>query len=192
MGPRAALAHATVLSSQPEAGQRLQNTPGVVVLTFSEPLNTQLSRATVSDPGGRSFQQSSISATEIRVGVDSNSPGVYQVSWTTVSGVDGHTLHGGFRFGVRVSPGTAKEQEQGQALPLPADLLIAVPRALEYGSLLAAIGMLLLLELARRSGIGGWVRPPLRPALGLALLGGAGVVLGEALSAAGASPPRPA
>src|ERR1700724_2754259 len=137
MEPRAALAHATVLSSQPEPGQRLQNTPGVVVLTFSEPLNTQLSRATVSDPVGRSFQQSSISATEIRVGVDSNSPGVYQVSWTTVSGVDGHSLHGGFRFGVRVSPGTAQEQEQGQALPLPADLLIAVPRALEYGSLLA-------------------------------------------------------
>src|SRR5207237_5497918 len=98
----------------------------------------------------------------------------------------GHTLRGGFRFGVRVSPGVA--QEQGQALPLPPDLLIAVPRAIEYGSLLAAIGMLLLLELARRSGVGAWVRPPLRPALGLALLGGAGVVLGEALSAAGASP----
>ena len=186
LGPRPAFAHATVLSSQPQPGQRLQNTPGVVVLRFSEPLNVQLSRASVSDPGGRSFRQSSVSPSEIRVGVDSSSPGVYQVSWTAVSAVDGHSLRGGFRFGVRVSPGAP--EEQSQALPLPPDLLLAVPRALEYGSLFAALGMLLLVELARRGQLVRWVRPPLPAALGLALLGGAGVVLGEALSASGGAP----
>jgi copper transport protein len=184
LGPRAAFAHATVLSSTPQPGQRLQNTPGVVVLSFSEPLNVQLSRASVSDPGGHSFPQTSVSPSEIRVAVDSSSPGVYQVIWTTVSAVDGHTLRGGFRFGVRVSPGVP--QEPSQALPLPPDLLLAVPRALEYGSLFAALGMLLLMELARRGRR--WVRPPLRAALGLALAGGAGVVMGEALAASGGAP----
>jgi copper transport protein len=186
LGPRPAFAHATVLSSQPEPGQRLQNTPGVVVLGFSERLNTQLSTASVTAPSGQRFGPSSISPTEIRVGVDSNTPGLYQVTWTTVSAVDGHTLRGGFQFGVRVSP--SGQEQQNQALPLPPDLLIAVARGLEYAGLLGALGMLLLLELARRSGTGKWVRPPLRAALGLALVSGIAVVLGEALAAAGGAP----
>jgi copper transport protein len=186
LAPRPALAHATVLSSVPHPGERLENTPGVVVLEFSEPVNMRLSTASVTAPGGQTFGPSSLSPTEIRVDVDSSSPGLYQVSWTTVSAVDGHTLRGGFQFGVRVSPRGPDQQDQ--VLPLPSDLLVALARAFEYAALLAGLGMLLLLELARRSGTGDWVRPPLRRTLALALLAGTAVVLGEALAAGSGSP----
>jgi methionine-rich copper-binding protein CopC len=53
--PAVAHAHAVVASSEPQAGQRLGTAPGVVVLEFSEPVNTKLSRATVIDPTGRRF-----------------------------------------------------------------------------------------------------------------------------------------
>src|SRR5438477_225354 len=51
--PDLAHAHAAFAASQPEPGQRLQATPGVVVLRFSEPINSRLSRASVTDPSGQ-------------------------------------------------------------------------------------------------------------------------------------------
>lgn len=38
MMPRAASAHAAFVSSSPEPGERLSSAPGVVRITFSEPL----------------------------------------------------------------------------------------------------------------------------------------------------------
>ncbi|HEY4024962.1 MAG TPA: copper resistance CopC family protein, partial [Candidatus Dormibacteraeota bacterium] len=104
LSPRPASAHATILSSTPRAGETLRTAPGVVVLTFSQRLDIRLSRATVSAPGGQRFDQGSVSSSEIRVPISTNAPGVYQVRWTSVSVADGHTLSGGFRFGVNVSP----------------------------------------------------------------------------------------
>ena len=46
--PGAAQAHSVITSSQPMAGQRLGTAPGVLILEFSEALNTKLSRAIVT------------------------------------------------------------------------------------------------------------------------------------------------
>src|SRR5437660_9623259 len=83
LAPRPAGAHATVVSSTPRPGQELRTAPGVVVLTFSQPLDIRLSRASVAAPNGRRFDQGSVSPAEIRVPVASNAPGVYEVSWTS-------------------------------------------------------------------------------------------------------------
>ncbi len=176
-------AHAAFVSSQPEPGQRLPNAPGVVVLRFTEPINVKLSRTTVTGPNGQHFEGSSTGQQEIQVRLASNAPGVYDVAWTTVSTVDGHTLQGSFRFGVRVAPGEGAEG--GTAItPQRSDLLIAIARTLEYAALLTAVGMLLLRRLARREPALAWVRPRLNLALMVAFLSGTGVVLGEAFSAA--------
>jgi copper transport protein len=186
LAPRPASAHSTILSSTPRPGQELRTGPGVVVLTFSQPLDIQLSRASVVAPNGKRFDQTSVSSDEIRVAVTSNAPGVYQVSWTSVSAVDGHTLSGGFRFGVDVSPTGAAVDEP---LPGAGDLALATLRALEYAGLLLAVGLLLLLQLATLTPRLDWVRAGLPVALAATAAAGLAVVLGEALVAAGAPSP---
>jgi copper transport protein len=183
LAPRPVSAHATLLSSTPQPGQELRTGPGVVVLTFSQQLDIELSRASVAAPNGRRFDQTSVSSDEIRVAVTSNAPGVYQVSWTSVSAVDGHTLSGGFRFGVDVSPTGAAVDAP---LPGAADLALAALRALEYAGLLLAVGLLLVLQLAALTPRLDWVRTGLPVVLAATAVAGLAVVLGEALVAAGA------
>jgi copper transport protein len=181
--PGTARAHAAIVSSQPEPGQELASAPGVVVLDFSEPLNVSLSRASVIDPNGRRFEGKPRGEREIRIPLSTNAPGVYEVEWVTVSTLDGHTLRGSFRFGVGVAPGPGAEGEIGTT-PQRSDLIVALFRAAEYASLLLAVGMLLLVRLARSARLK-WIRPRLGWALGAALASGLLVVAGEALSAAG-------
>jgi copper transport protein len=185
----AAQAHATLVSSDPAAGQRLATAPALVVLRFTEPLNTRLSRVTVTDPNGQRFQGGARGPAELGVRLLTNAPGAYRVAWATVSVVDGHTLHGGFAFGVGVPVGGAGQpggQAEGGAdtSPRPADVLVAAGRAAEDAALLLAVGMLLLVGLA-------WLDPPLprvRPrvhvALAVALTAGLAVSLAEAAAAA--------
>jgi len=182
LAPRPAGAHATVLSSTPRAGEELRTAPGVVVLTFSQPLDIRLSRASVAAPNGQRFDQGSVSEQEVRVPVTSNLPGIYQVSWTSVSAVDGHTLSGGFRFGVGVSPGAGAVDAP---LPGTGDLALAALRGLEYAGLLLAVGLLLVLQLAALTPRLDWVRGAVPLALAATAAAGLAVVLGEALLAAG-------
>ena len=107
--PGPALAHSVLTSSQPMAGQRLGTAPGVVIVEFSEALNTKLSRATVTDPTGKRFTGGA-RGEEIRVPLSTNAPGVYRVDWSTVSTLDGHTWRGSFEFGVGVTPRTAPQR----------------------------------------------------------------------------------
>lgn len=186
--PRAALAHAAFVSSEPAPGEELGSAPGVVVLRFTEPLIPRLSRAVVTDPNGRRFEGGPSAEREIRVPLATSVPGVYEVEWKTVSPVDGHTLRGRFRFGVGTAPGEGAEGETGFA-PQRSDLLIAVARTVEYAAVLLSLGMLLLGRLARRDPPLAWVRPGLPAALGVALAGGLVVVTGEALAAAASPSP---
>ena len=186
LAPHPASAHATILSSSPRPGEELRTGPGVVVLTFSQPLDIRLSRATVVAPNGQRFDQVSVSPSEIRVPVATNAPGVYQVSWTSVSAVDGHTLSGGFRFGVDVSP---SGPAQDAPLPGAGDLTLAVLRAVEYAGLLLAAGLLLVVQLASLAPRLDWVRTRLPAALALTAAAGLAVVLGEAVVAAGTASP---
>ena len=184
--PQAAAAHASIISSRPGAGEELRSAPGVVVLIFSEPIDTTLSRANVIAPDGSSFGPSGISEQDIQISLSTNLPGIYQVHWTTVSAVDGHTLSGGFRFGVDVNPGAAGVVATSS--PQGWDLVLAACRALEIAALLLAIGILLLRQLAPPHAT--WARPPhLAYALYVALVSGTAVVLIEVLEAAGGLSP---
>src|SRR5712691_8176807 len=181
--PADALAHAAIVSSQPAPGQRLGAAPGFVMLGFSEPLNTKLSRATVTDPTGRRFDGRGSGATQIRVPLSTNALGTYEVEWTTVSVVDGHALDGSFEFGVGVTP-TGASEGTVRSGPRGLDLAISLARAIEYTALLLAAGMVVLQRLAEGQGGLEWVRPRVRVPIAVALLSGGAVVLGEALAAA--------
>ena len=185
--PLAASAHSTLISSQPLPGQRLSSAPGVVVLIFSEPINTNLSRAQVVTPVGRTFSAAGLSSEKIEIPISGNEFGVYSVGWTTVSAVDGHVLHGSFVFGVGVS--TVGTGEANSAALGPPDVLLALARAVEFGALLLAIGLLLVRQLASHPPRLIWVRGPLVGALAEAFVGGVAVVAGESISAAGGLSP---
>src|SRR5712691_9272666 len=96
--PTEALAHAGLLSSTPEPGTELASAPGAVTLRFSEPVNVRLSAASVSTPSGSDVDGTVVGPEEIAVQLATDTPGVYRVSWTTVSLLDGHTLSGSFAF----------------------------------------------------------------------------------------------
>jgi putative copper export protein/methionine-rich copper-binding protein CopC len=181
--PSASLAHAGVVSSDPEPGAKLGSAPGVVVLRFSEPINEELSRARVVASDGTLFTGSVSASQRIDVPLTTNASGIYDVEWTTVSRVDGHTLHGSFQFGVGVRPGSGKEGIVEDEPGLP-ELAVGVGRAIEDVALFMATGALLLNTLSRRRPTLDWVR--LRPARSLvvAAVAGLAVVIGEALLAA--------
>ncbi len=182
--PDTAEAHAVLVSSSPAAGATLGVTPEAVVLTFDEPLVSRLSHATVADPTGRRFH-AAVSGETMRVPLSTYTPGVYRVDWTTVSQLDGHTITGGFRFGVGVP--VAAATTAGSPGPARGDLLVAIPRTIEYAVLLLACGLAVL----RRLGRDLTMRLPVVPVTAGLLISGTAVVLGEAtLATSGVSPAR--
>jgi copper transport protein len=183
--PMRAAAHAELLKSQPVEGARLGLAPSAVVLVFSEPLYPALSEATVSDPSGRTVTDPPISAFEIRVGLLTNLPGVYHVTWEAISATDGHSTRGSFTFSVEtISSGLGASASSGHT---PLDLVIAIARWIEDAALLLAFGMLFIVWLARRDGQLAWVRPRLFPPILVAFFAGSVVIGGEAIAAAGPS-----
>jgi copper transport protein len=174
-------AHAAIVLADPEPGSKLATAPGTVSLTFTEPLDVRLSRATVTDPTGQEFAGEPAERT-ITVPLATNAPGIYRVEWTTVSTLDGHTLRGSFEFGVGVEPANEAETIAGPGL---ADLAVAVARAVEYAALLLGVGLVLVRRLAVREPTTGVRLVPLRGVLAVAFIAGLGVIVGEAFMAAG-------
>lgn len=134
-------------------------------------------------PAGRTLSAANLFRETIEVPISGNELGVYRVDWTTVSVFDGHVLRGSFVFGVGVSP-TGTGEANSAALQLP-DMLLALARAVEFGALMFAIGLLLLRRVANFRPRLPWVRGPLVAAVAVALMSGVAVVAGESASAAG-------
>src|SRR5438034_2564346 len=106
----AAQAHAEYVSSDPHQGAILPQAPGRVSLTLSEAVQAGTASTRLPDANGTRVD---VPPTTISVG-DSRTfyvalgpirPGVYIVTWTATSAVDGHFTAGSFAFGVQDSSG---------------------------------------------------------------------------------------
>src|SRR5437879_580799 len=185
--PLTASAHASLVSSSPEPGQRLGATPGVVELRFSEPVSSKLSSASVQAPDGRTYTAAILASGRVEIRLPTNVVGIYTVRWAIVSSVDGHALQGQFTFGVGVAAGGGTSSiVEGTSLSA---LALAGARALEYLGLLWAVGGFVLVWLAaRRPRI--HLTPRLWWPLALTLAAGTCVVIGEA-ALASPDPARP-
>ncbi len=106
----------------------------MVALQFSQPLDGQLSRTTVTEPAG-SRVTGTTSGTKARVALATNQPGTYRVTWTAVSTDDGHTSRGSFQFSVVTPAARLTKRPNPAARPLTAAL-----RPIQYAALL--VGML--------------------------------------------------
>ncbi len=107
-----AVAHANLAGSDPAADALLDQAPGAVTMTFTEPPDPKLSLVHVLDVNGTPVEAGTAEKVpghedELRVALPADLPdGVYTVSWRVVSEADGHATAGAFSFGVNVAPGT--------------------------------------------------------------------------------------
>ncbi len=100
-----ALGHAFLASSDPAANAVMPVAPGAVTLTFTEPLETSYSRATLYDQTG-----AEVAGATSSIGPNPNvmtvtlpsglSNGTYSLLWRTLSTADGHTAQGYLPFTV--------------------------------------------------------------------------------------------
>lgn len=182
LSPTTAWAHAALVEAEPVAGSQVSIAPGVVTLSFSEPLNERLSRIVVIAPDGERFEGTATEDRTMRARLTTNQPGVYRVEWRTVSLLDGHALQGSFAFGVGVAPPDGDATVVASD-PRTADIAVALLRAVELVGLLLAFGSLLIVRLGRRGPPLAWVHPPVRRAILVAAVAGSIVVIAEALVA---------
>lgn len=181
--PAGASGHAAFVGSVPAPGARVEVAPERIVVTFTEPLNRKLSRASLTEvTSGRSVAVDAGSPVRDRVVLRPRSRlarGAYRVRWHTVSTEDGHALEGSFSFGVRVAAaGSAQALEES---PLARDGWVRVlARLLLYVALLLLTGALVVRVL-----LGEMWRSSLTRDLGLAA--GAAAALAAVVEAADAA-----
>jgi copper resistance protein C len=96
------LAHAIVVSSQPQAHENVKGPDLAVEIRFNTRIDTSRSRLTLKRPDGSSVDlslQGDAERNVLRSAVDGLVPGVYGLSWQTLS-IDGHITHGAIPFEV--------------------------------------------------------------------------------------------
>lgn len=106
-------AHANLLRSDPVANERLEQTPDIIQLYFSEPLESNFSRIEIRNAQGEVLDMPAAELSPddptLLTLIPTNVPdGVYTVAWRVVSQTDGHMTQGSFPFTV----GTASAVSQ--------------------------------------------------------------------------------
>ena len=155
-----AFGHAAFVGSAPGPGVRLESSPERIVLTFTEPLNRALSRATLVGADGRELDVDAQGTADRRLilkpkaGADT---GAYRVRWHTVSTEDGHALEGSFSFGLRAPAAGGAHQLEQSPFARSGWLRVALRGLFYVVVLLFAAG--LLVPLLVRTGGGSWLAP---------------------------------
>ena len=159
-----AYGHAAYVGSEPAPGQRLERSPGRVVLVFTEPLNDRLARATLRAADRGAEVAASVRPEGKRLVITPSrelDTGAYRVDWHTVSTEDGHALEGAFSFGVRADAGAAPALETG---PLARWGIVRIAaRIALYVAVLLLAAALLLPPLLRRPGTPSGAEAPSPP-----------------------------
>jgi copper transport protein len=183
-----ALAHAALLSTDPEDGTVLAAAPESVTLRFSEPVGTGLGAVRVIDPEGERVDDGQPvrgeGGREVTVGLrDTEAEGTYVLTWRVVS-EDAHPVSGVSTFSVgRASEPAAAVEAAGAG---PAKRWLTLVRGLGYVGLLAMVGATALLLLVWPGGRSqATVRRFLGSAWLLTVLSAAGGLLLQGPTAAG-------
>jgi copper transport protein len=153
-GPAAA--HATLVSVDPADGARLDTSPAVVRLTFTEPVSADLGGVRVLDARGAQVQEGAarVDGTVVEVDLAPDLPdGTYVISYRVVS-ADGHPVRGGSVFGVGEGAvdGGALAEVTDEGDDRAWEVAGAIGRGLAYAGVLLAAGGVAFLVLVHRGG----------------------------------------
>lgn len=151
--PAPAAAHASLVSVDPPDGARLDQSPDVVTLTFSEAVSAELGGVRVLDGDGEQVQEGAarVDGATVVVGLTPDLPdGTYVISYRVIS-ADGHPARGGSVFGVGDGPldRDALGRVASTSGDRPWEVLGALGRWLAYGGALVAAGGALFLVRVR-------------------------------------------
>lgn len=162
----AAWGHAALVAASPAPAAVLQQAPGAIVLTFSEPVGVTALR--LFGPDGQQLVTGPVMDhnQEVRIPLPGGhaAPGTYLLSWRVTS-ADGHPVGGTLDYSIG-HPSTLGSVSQS-ASPGSLKLAIWLARWLGYLCLFAALGAALF-RLIQPLDRQAWVRPAI--ALGIALL----------------------
>ena len=144
-----AYAHATVVSTTPQANATVDTQPVEVTVVFSEPVSPVANQTWIVAPDGSRANSGDATvrgntlAYPLREGLPN---GTYLVGYRVIS-ADGHPIPGGFTFSIgepSASPPSA-ESLTGPAVDRTVDVLVQVNRGLAILGLALAIGPTMLL-----------------------------------------------
>ncbi len=139
----AAMAHANLLRSEPEAGSVVERLPTRIYLKFSEPVDAPVDAIRVIGPDGELANEGPArvvpeDSTALEVPVRDRGRGTYTVVWRAIS-ADGHPVSGSFTFGLGVVPASSQSVE-AERIGL---LLLAVSRWIHLLAMVLALGPLI-------------------------------------------------
>jgi copper transport protein len=142
-----AAAHASLESTSPAAGQRLDAPPPALVLTFDEPVSTTPGSIRLFDDTGRRLDLGRVERDghDVRASVPDLGAGVYIATWRVTS-ADAHPIHGAFTF--QVGDAHARGDTQALARRLLAEqggrtstgFAYAVQRAVVFAAVIVLVG----------------------------------------------------
>ena len=131
-----ASAHAQLSETTPAAGTTIRESPDLVGLRFTEPIEAEFDPIKVFGPGGERVDQrdARVSADDARVveaGLEELPPGTYTVEWRVTS-IDGHVVADEYGFEVAEAgePAGGADEEAGELPDEPA----SQPAAQEGGN----------------------------------------------------------
>jgi copper transport protein len=165
---RDALAHATLLRSDPAFGGSFATEPEAVTLWFSEPVEPEYSRVTVVRPDGSRLLAGELERVRdspdpaLRLPLpEQPGPGSYTVAWSVLSSVDGHVSEGYFSFTVGdallpspvAEAALARDASRRGAVPVAVDATARWLNLLGQGIIAGAVIFLLLVLLPVGGGI---------------------------------------
>ncbi len=146
--PAAAWAHAALLKTVPLPSAVLNNSPPVVLLTYSEAVEPRFARVSVTNAAGKQEaaappRRSASNADTLVVPLHHLDQGWYLVYWRVIS-VDGHPVRGAYTFAVGPNPGPAPQFPVPSTSETAATPRLITARAIAFVSVMAAIGLFIL------------------------------------------------
>ncbi|ADD45412.1 copper resistance CopC/CopD family protein [Stackebrandtia nassauensis] len=142
-----ASAHATLVSSTPQANKTVPEAPDEVVIKFSEPVSVVASGTGVTAPDGSKAHAATPKSEgeQVRYQLRGGLPdGTYVVSYRVIS-ADGHPVPGGFTFSIGKESKVPEAADPGNTADPLVTWLVYGNRFLGYVGLLLVLGPSLLL-----------------------------------------------
>ena len=145
MATSAALAHASLMRSDPPANSVQATAPAQVTVWFTEPIEPGFSTITVLfEDGSKADRGDSLmspsDSTQLSVSLADSSEGTYLASWRVLSAVDGHITAGSFVYSVGKAITRPAGAAAGGAVTSP---LGSLARALNYVGQALLVGAML-------------------------------------------------
>ena len=166
-----ALAHASLIRSDPPANTRLERSPETVTVWFDEPIEPGYTFLTVYDQAGARVDRldaryAAGREPSVALGLPELPTGSYVVVWRVISLDDGHAVGGAFAFGVNAPPDPSAAAEAGRQADTQPDLTTFLIRFLSLMGQMVLFGAIAFLEIVWRPVLrgaqrDGWLADPL-------------------------------